>query len=139
MVDFLSSTDYLGAFLRTNSNAPIFPSGNTTLISSVFVGTPVIAGITDTSTELTGYRNGNSGSTLSYTRSGTVSLDRFTVGALLRATPGTYAPLTAGDLVISTALSSTNRAKLEGYFAHKWGLTANLVAGHPYITTVPTP
>jgi hypothetical protein len=35
--------------------------------------------------------------------------------------------------------STTNRQKLEGYLAHKWGLTANLPAGHPYKTVGPTP
>jgi len=31
------------------------------------------------------------------------------------------------------------RQKLEGYLAHKWGLTANLPADHPYKTAVPVP
>ena len=33
---------------------------------------------------------------------------------------------------VSTALSSTNREKLEGYLAHKWGLTGSLSNDHPY-------
>jgi hypothetical protein len=35
-------------------------------------------------------------------------------------------------------LSTTNRQKLEGYLAWKWGLTANLPVDHPYKTTPPT-
>ena len=35
-------------------------------------------------------------------------------------------------------LSTGNRQKLEGYLAHKSGLTANLPADHPYKTTPPT-
>jgi len=31
------------------------------------------------------------------------------------------------------------RQKLEGYLAHKWGLTANLPSGHPYKLVGPTP
>ena len=42
-------------------------------------------------------------------------------------------------IVSSTLLSTTNRQKLEGYLAHKWGLTANLPADHPYKTAVPVP
>jgi hypothetical protein len=35
--------------------------------------------------------------------------------------------------------STTNRQKIEGYLAHKWGLTANLPSDHPYKTVGPTP
>ncbi len=42
-------------------------------------------------------------------------------------------------LIISGAVSTLNRQKIEGYLAHKWGLTANLPAGHPYKTVGPTP
>jgi hypothetical protein len=31
------------------------------------------------------------------------------------------------------------RQRLEGYLAHKWGLTANLPSDHPYKVNVPTP
>lgn len=44
------------------------------------------------------------------------------------------------ELVISSSvLSQTNREKMEGYLAHKWGLTANLPSNHPYKTVGPTP
>ena len=33
--------------------------------------------------------------------------------------------------------STTDRQKMEGYLAHKWGLTGNLSASHPYKTTAP--
>jgi hypothetical protein len=38
----------------------------------------------------------------------------------------------------STPLSTTDRQKLEGYLAHKWGLAANLPADHPYKSAAPT-
>jgi hypothetical protein len=34
-------------------------------------------------------------------------------------------------------LSTTDRLIVEGYLAHKWGLTANLPAGHPYKNVAP--
>ncbi len=34
--------------------------------------------------------------------------------------------------------SQANREKVEGYLAHKWGLTGNLDAGHPYKSSPPT-
>jgi hypothetical protein len=42
-------------------------------------------------------------------------------------------------LVFASQLSTFDRQKVEGYLAHKWGLTANLPAGHPYKTVGPTP
>lgn len=40
-------------------------------------------------------------------------------------------------VVVGSALSLETRQKLEGYLAHKWGLTANLPATHPYKTARP--
>jgi cyclophilin family peptidyl-prolyl cis-trans isomerase len=51
-------------------------------------------------------------------------------------------PLTgyiAEFIISATQLSTLNRQKLEGYLAHKWGLTANLPSDHPYKTVGPTP
>jgi hypothetical protein len=44
-------------------------------------------------------------------------------------------------VLFTTALSSSDTQRLEGYLAHKWGLTANLPSSplHPYKTTAPTP
>jgi hypothetical protein len=41
-------------------------------------------------------------------------------------------------LIYNTELSSVTRKKMEGYLAHKWGLTSNLPSDHPYKTTAPT-
>jgi hypothetical protein len=38
----------------------------------------------------------------------------------------------------SGAFSTSDRQKLEGYLAHKWGLTDNLPANHPYKNAPPT-
>jgi hypothetical protein len=36
-------------------------------------------------------------------------------------------------------LATLDRQRIEGYLAHKWGLTANLPADHPYKTVPPAP
>ena len=41
-------------------------------------------------------------------------------------------------VIFSGALSTTDRQKLEGYLAHKWGLTSILPGGHPYEDVAPT-
>ena len=47
--------------------------------------------------------------------------------------------LIAEFVCLQSAPSDPIRQKIEGYLAHKWGLTANLPAGHPYKTTGPLP
>ena len=45
-----------------------------------------------------------------------------------------------GEIIFLTSeISVSNRQKLEGYLAHKWGLTGNLPSDHPYKTVGPTP
>jgi len=39
----------------------------------------------------------------------------------------------------SSTLSTLDRQKVEGYLAHKWGLTANLPGDHPYKIAAPIP
>lgn len=41
-------------------------------------------------------------------------------------------------LLLPSVLTYSNRVKLEGYFAHKWGLTNKLPTDHPYKSTPPT-
>ena len=40
-------------------------------------------------------------------------------------------------LAYNTVLSTTDREKIEGYLAWKWGLQANLPAAHPYLSAAP--
>ena len=50
-------------------------------------------------------------------------------------------PLTgaiAEFVIVSGLMSSATRQLAEGYLAHKWGLTANLPADHPYKSAAPT-
>jgi hypothetical protein len=44
----------------------------------------------------------------------------------------------ARELVISSSNNTSDLRKLEGYMAHKWGLTDNLPANHPYKSKPPT-
>lgn len=60
-----------------------------------------------------------------------------TIGAFSSVT----SPLNAsvGEIIITqSALSITDRQKIEGYLAWKWGMQASLPAGHPYKLSPPT-
>jgi hypothetical protein len=58
-----------------------------------------------------------------------------------RGRPGTPRKgMDYGEVILTTSqLSTSDRQKLEGYLAHKWGVTGNLPADHPYKTAVPVP
>jgi hypothetical protein len=47
------------------------------------------------------------------------------------------AALDMREVIVSTSTTTTTRQSLEGYLAHKWGLTAQLPSGHPYKTSPP--
>lgn len=49
-----------------------------------------------------------------------------------------YLGFIAEIVLVSEIVSTDTRQRIEGYLAHKWGLTANLPAGHPYKTVGPT-
>ena len=50
----------------------------------------------------------------------------------------TYQDTTIAEaVVINGTITSQNRQKIEGYLAHKWGLTSNLPNDHPYKLIAP--
>lgn len=61
----------------------------------------------------------------------------FSIGAGDAATTYVWTGHMAEILCIGVVLSQSNREKVEGYLAHKWGLTGNLGSGHPYKTNPP--
>lgn len=42
-------------------------------------------------------------------------------------------------IVVENTISAINRQRIDGYLAHKWGLTANPPSNHPYKIVGPTP
>jgi len=95
----------------------------------------------DAATNFAGRVAGGSPTTVSYTRLGTVTVDRFAIGAIgpRPSSPNGSAFVNAGlrEIVITGILSDSDRQKMEGYLAHKWTLAGNLPSGHPYKTQPP--
>lgn len=94
---------------------------------------------TDSGSTVIHYVDGHQSSSHAYTRGSTIATDVFTVGCL-RFNGGTFTFFDGliGEIVCCTAvLGSTDRQKLEGYLAHKWGASDELDAGHPYKSAAP--
>jgi hypothetical protein len=81
-----------------------------------------------------GWQNGHAVDPLVLTQNNTFAY--FSIGADRSSSWGINGPYTnpkMGEIVVTdSAMTAENRKKLEGYLAHKWGLTANLPADHPY-------
>ena len=107
---------------------------------SSFASANHLLGVVFTGTSATLYKNGTQDATGSLDVGTLDTLDRFAIGAQVRSTTASYMTGTVSEIIInSTAISTDTRQKLEGYLAHKWGLTANLPADHPYKVNPPAP
>jgi len=92
-------------------------------------------------TSITARRNGTPGSTNSNSAS-LKALSTSIVGAgYYNQLKVDYWPGEIGELIILSTLGVglLEAEKIEGYLAHKWGLTANLPANHPYKVNPPAP
>lgn len=102
--------------------AGIVDATNETMYINGVAGTPVANGFP------------TSGSGLSHMGIGNVS----GAGGLSQsASRSMYGSVLSEIVLITGDIISGNRQKVEGYLAHKWGLTAGLDSGHPYKSTPP--
>lgn len=60
------------------------------------------------------------------------------IGAEDSGTGSYFFGLIGEVVVVSDSVDTTTRQKIEGYLAHKWGLSANLPSDHPYKSAPPT-
>lgn len=89
------------------------------------------------------YVNGNTADTSVVTTesgntSDTTSQETVGLGAFYEGVGGFSDVDIAAVIMGNTALTMEDRQKIEGWAAHKYGLTANLPSGHPYKTVAPT-
>jgi hypothetical protein len=92
-----------------------------------------------TSGSFIGYTNGTTKNTVSNTQSvytGANTASAWSVGA--NTVNGEAGNMDLYELiVINETVSTDTRQKIEGYLAHKWGLTSDLPADHPYKNAKP--
>lgn len=119
------------AFVLRDDAAVANSSSISSLLSNQFY---LFGGVRDNN-NVTSYRDGVSGSTVSNTL-GTITANRSSFGALYQGslTPRTFLN---GDIAELVIVPITARVLAEGYLAWKWGLQANLPSDHPYKNAAP--
>lgn len=101
--------------------------------------TEIIGAVSNVSNDHELFSNGTSVGTDTNTWP-TPSYNNITVGRLRYQSSAQYFIGHVHEIIwIRQSLNLATRQRIEGYLAHKWGLTANLPAGHPYKTVGPTP
>ena len=131
----LDNNEYWYASQGNGDYATLTKNIDTAIRGWVFDGS-----LSGNSNRLKVYRNGGQ---LSPGYAGTVSnnFGTLTHGFYLSSrSNGAVIAQELGEIVITrSALDTTTRQKLEGYLAHKWGLTANLPGDHPFKVNPPAP
>lgn len=145
-----SATNYYAPMMTsTSSTISAISVNNTATELNTFVSdTPLLNGTTrlamseDTGASFFTYSNGVAqtvpSSAPTYTR-GTSTIDTFRLGARIRsAADGLWFNGSIGEFIVTNSiLTTTQRQKLEGYAAHKWGVSGNIPVAHPYSVTPP--
>lgn len=97
---------------------------------------PFIYSLTQTSGTGSMWLNGGSNRTASITTSA-FAVTNYNIGTQYLANQN-YTGLMCEVVVYNTLLNTTQRQRVEGYLAQKWGLHSSLPANHPYKTIAPT-
>jgi hypothetical protein len=128
-----------------NSEIAIHRTGLATSASNLVSGnnTPRIIGYTSNgissgSVTVTPYMDATAGSanlTLSSLSTNSSSI----IGASKAGTADFFTGYIAEMVLLPSNVATNVRQQIEGYLAHKWGLTANLPSTHPYKTNAPAP
>jgi hypothetical protein len=136
-----------GQYIRTNSATPETVSFNnagsafTASATSTVTNWNFYSAIRE-STLITLFANGNAGTGAAVTGTAASNANPMTIGSR-ESTADTFNNHWNGDMAeiifLGSVATTDTRQRIEGYLAHKWGLTANLPSNHPYKTVGPTP
>jgi lysophospholipase L1-like esterase len=123
------------SYIRNDSGA-VFTYNTAGNGGAFFDGTKKIIRLADSGTTLTAHVNGTQATYIvDYVRTGALTLNRFAIGCLLRNTASLF---TTGDIYeIVICANDAYGAEVEGYLAHKHGLSSALPAWHPYKNGAP--
>lgn len=117
-----NSNDDVYGFIRNDAVGTVFANNLATGVTG-FDDVKKLVSWIDSSGEITTLINGVEGSTpQTYTRTGVLTLNRFAIGALLRATAGNFFVGDLWEIVITKFLSDEDRNALMQYLGDKHGL-----------------
>jgi hypothetical protein len=89
---------------------------------TAFNGSFNLVQISDTGSQFKFFVNKTETKLVNYTRA-TTTLDRFSIGCLLRASPGFFIACDLGEVIIyDSAISTSNKQLVENYLYSKWGI-----------------
>lgn len=133
----------MGAYIRDDANIIRFQHDTKSLSATgaLDLSTRKFYQVRDTGNSLTGRVNGGIATTVNYDR-GNTTLTNFGIGGIPpRPDSTTGSAWMRADvneiIIVPSLLSDSDRQKIEGYLAHKWSLTGNLPADHPYKLSSP--
>jgi hypothetical protein len=118
---------------QATSSTNLIP-GTTTSRISTYVSTGISGGNINVSVFMDGTEASSTPSLTSL-----LSNSESLIGASRNGLQDLYAGTIAEILLVPQAISTDTRQRIEGYLAHKWGLTANLPSDHPYKVNPPAP
>ena len=142
-----SASGYLALGMNNNTprNLAISRTGQATSSTSLTPGTTisrvsayVSTGISSGNVSVSIFMDGTQASS-AVSLTSLLSNNESLIGASRNGLQDLYAGTIAEILLVPQVISTDTRQRIEGYLAHKWGLTANLPADHPYKTAVPVP
>ena len=120
--------------MRNDDNTNILTYGGNTGAGIAFDNTFKIIEYIDTTTQISTAINCIAESSpITYSRSGVFTLNRYSMGAMVRSTTLNYASMTLKCKAVFPAnISLSDREKAQGYLAHYYNLSSLLPSNHPY-------
>ncbi len=121
----------MGGFIRNDANSARVSHAQ--LNTDAFDNTLKLYHWRDNTTSVAGRINGGAEVTQAYTRDGTLTMDRFAVGALLGSSASSHITGSIREILITSVMTSEEeRQTIEGYLAYKWGIDDSLPEGHSF-------
>lgn len=138
-------TSTMSAFIRNDTNVTLLTQTDLSPAGTLD-DTPKILMWNDTGSAMTARVNGGTTTPQAYTRSGSLTVNNFCLGATSRTTVGNFCNMAVNEIVITDGTEDTaTRQLIEGYLAWKWdgingdtALVTALPIGHPYKSAPPT-
>jgi len=107
-------------FYRTDAGSTVL--SNQENGGTAFNGSFNLVQISDTGSEFKFFVNKAETKSVNYTRA-TTTLNRFSIGCLLRATPAAFIACDLGEVIIyNSSISTSNKQLVENYLYSKWGI-----------------